>query len=537
MAVNVIQKIDDLIKYVRDNVDDDSKSVPCPSTDPCVDTKLYKPLGVTKTLQAIKGSKSSLSDIEVYYSSEFNSSQNIKNAIIILYDIFGWNSKNKNVFEVTDRIASQGNNKWIVLMPDFFRGNPWPVNKEIKMDELMKWKDKTATYDIVLDDMTNRILPSLQASGIENICFVGQCWGGNIGFRLGECNNNNIDSKTNNMFVGLVSIHGSSINDELCNKINIPICYCPTPKDQPVKPVKNILDKKDFSNKCIYKSYDNMFHGFSGGRGDFRNKQNMTAVDDVINLSITFFNSVFDINNNNLIGAMKDADRQELIDAANAVRKDVENRADNDEKFECYEVINGSKQVVAGMNYKIRVKYGDGKFIDMKVYRSLPPFKYELKSVQFIGGSGHGGTMVGGFKGGDNDELSVAANAVKDEVQNMDDEKFTDYEVISGRKFSCYEVVSGTKQVVAGMNYEIKVKVSDNKFVEMKVYRSLPPFKYELKSVVFTTTEAPKIGGWGAVAEKQEFKQVVAGMNYQIKVKVGINKFVDIKVYRSLPPI
>eukprot|EP01083_Nonionella_stella_P266702 901841_1 len=114
--------------------------------------------------------------------------------------------------------------------------------------------------------------------------------------------------------------------------------------------------------------------------------------------------------------------------------------------------------------------------------------------------------MVGGFKAGDKDELAAAANAVKDEAQNMDDEKFTDY-----------EVVSGTKQVVAGMNYQIKVKVGINKFVDIKVYRSLPPIKYELKSAVFTTTETPKLGGWGKAADKDEMTDAANAVRSQIE--------------------
>lgn len=131
------------------------------------------------------------------------------------------------------------------------------------------------------------------------------------------------------------------------------------------------------------------------------------------------------------------------------------------------------------MNYKIKVKVGDKREIEIMVYRTLPPIKYELKSVNFGGSGGR----PGGFKSADMKEMTDAANAVKDEVlKEAGDEKF-----------SCYDVVSGTKQVVAGMNYQIKVRIGDNKYAQIKVYRSLPPIKYELKSVTFITetTEAP----------------------------------------------
>ena len=180
-------------------------------------------------------------------------------------------------------------------MPDHYRGKPWPINKPLNnMDEIMKWKNAVATYDIVLDDMTQRILPSLKQKGIKKICFVGLCWGGTMGFNLGQCNIENSED----LFVGLASIHGSRINDDLCKKMKIPIFYGPTPKDYPIEPVKKIFDKKSFAQKCIYKNYANMVHGFSAGRGDYNNKDNLDAVNDAVNLSTKFFQTVFDLKKN-----------------------------------------------------------------------------------------------------------------------------------------------------------------------------------------------------------------------------------------------
>ena len=82
-----------------------------------------------------------------------------------------------------------------------------------------------------------------------------------MGFTLGACE---IDG-TSDLFKGLVSIHGAKITDELTSKLKFPVCYCPTPTDQPVAPVKAILDKRDFAAKCVYKTYENMKHGFTAG--------------------------------------------------------------------------------------------------------------------------------------------------------------------------------------------------------------------------------------------------------------------------------
>lgn len=284
-----LKLVDNIIDSIDNKQEENKSNDACVNAGPAKKSNIYKPKGRISTLKAIKDSKSKLCDVEVYYSSDIDSKKNIKNVVIILYDIFGWNEKNKNVFEFTDKLFESGDGKYYVIMPDFYRKNPWPVNKDIVMEEIMKWKDKHATYDIVVDDMTQRIIPSLKENKIEKICFVGLCWGGTMGFKLGECIINNAKE----MFYGLISIHGSRITDDLCNKMNIPCCYCPTPRDYPCKPVKQILDKKDFASKCLYRSYDKMGHGFTAGRGDYHNEDNLKAVNDVIQLSTKFLASVF----------------------------------------------------------------------------------------------------------------------------------------------------------------------------------------------------------------------------------------------------
>ena len=174
-----LKLVDDIIDTIdkSESKHDDSKSDACVDAGPARKADKYKPKGIIKTLKAIKDSQSKLTDLEVYYSAEIDTKKNIKNAVIILYDIFGWNEKNKNVFEFSDRLFNDGDGKYYVMMPDHYRSNPWPVTKEINMEEIMKWKEQYATYDIVVDDMTQRILPTLKQDGIEQICFVGLCWG------------------------------------------------------------------------------------------------------------------------------------------------------------------------------------------------------------------------------------------------------------------------------------------------------------------------------------------------------------------------
>ena len=68
-------------------------------------------------------------------------------------------------------------------------------------------------------------------------------------------------------------------------------------------------------------------------------------------------------------GAVRDAD-----DDVKAIAKGMKEQAEKalGEKFGEFEAVKFTTQVVAGTNYKIKVKVGDGKFVHIKVYVPLP---------------------------------------------------------------------------------------------------------------------------------------------------------------------
>lgn len=165
--------------------------------------------------------------------------------------------------------------------------------------------------------------------------------------------------------------------------------------------------------------------------------------------------------------------------AANAVKSEVEKQAEElGQSMKLYEIEEGRKQVVAGMNYKIKIKIDKDRYCEIKVFRSLPPISYQLKSVTFIGDMSKKPMPLGGWKKAEKKELQDAANAVKSDVEKKAKED-------KQAALTKYEVMGGSKQVVAGMNFKIRIKVGEKRFIEIVVYRSLPPIKYELKSVSY----------------------------------------------------
>ncbi|XP_008587686.1 PREDICTED: cystatin-B [Galeopterus variegatus] len=60
------------------------------------------------------------------------------------------------------------------------------------------------------------------------------------------------------------------------------------------------------------------------------------------------------------------------------------------------------------------------------------------------------------------------------ETQDIADQVRAQLEEKEKKKFPIFKAVSFKSQVVAGMNYFIKVHVGDDDFVHLRVFRSLP---------------------------------------------------------------
>ncbi|XP_049994676.1 cystatin-B [Alexandromys fortis] len=60
------------------------------------------------------------------------------------------------------------------------------------------------------------------------------------------------------------------------------------------------------------------------------------------------------------------------------------------------------------------------------------------------------------------------------ETQEIADEVKSQLEEKENQKFSVFKAISFRQQVVAGINFFIKVDVGDDKFVHLRVFKALP---------------------------------------------------------------
>lgn len=95
--------------------------------------------------------------------------------------------------------------------------------------------------------------------------------------------------------------------------------------------------------------------------------------------------------------------------------------------------------MVAGMNYDIRIKVAADRFIQVRVYQSLPPVTYTLTHVDFKAANQR--IIVGRYVKAEVKDLVAPANGVKEEVEK-------EAAAEKQPQFECYEVVEGTLSIL-----------------------------------------------------------------------------------------
>merc|ERR1740123_2141820 len=122
-------------------------------------------------------------------------------------------------------------------------------------------------------------------------------------------------------------------------------------------------------------------------------------------------------------------------------------------------VTSAQSQVVAGMNYKVTLAVGMYTDVIISYYVS---FNGEASDLQLID-SGSNAASVGGMMSGGYSTVNDAAqlDAIKATVSGMNDDilRAMDVSELCGYEDVSIEVVNAMQQVVAGMNYKVRINV------------------------------------------------------------------------------
>lgn len=196
-------------------------------------------------------------------------------AILLAYDIFGLTSNTK---QLADHLATKCGKDYVVCVPDFMRGQAWPLSnipptkagkfpKGVEaadgVDVLVNWikthptceKDRTDEIRQVKQYLTSRY------KGLSKIGMVGMCWGAKVTFLAG--------SRTEGLLDCVASCHGSFLTTEDAEALMVPTCMLNS-KDEPESyrtELQPILESKPFASQNVFREFPTMHHGWMGTRG------------------------------------------------------------------------------------------------------------------------------------------------------------------------------------------------------------------------------------------------------------------------------
>ncbi|CAK9161885.1 unnamed protein product [Ilex paraguariensis] len=116
------------------------------------------------------GSVQELGGFQTYLTGPEDS----KDAILLISDVFGCEAP--NLRKLADKVAAAG---FLVVVPDFFYGDPYDVNKD-----LQSWI-KSHAVDKGFED-AKTIISALKIRGVSDVGAAGFCWGGMVAAKLAQ---------------------------------------------------------------------------------------------------------------------------------------------------------------------------------------------------------------------------------------------------------------------------------------------------------------------------------------------------------------
>eukprot|EP00051_Salpingoeca_urceolata_P016597 m.221800 g.221800 ORF g.221800 m.221800 type:complete len:259 (-) comp18726_c0_seq3:105-881(-) len=235
-----------------------------------------------------QGKEETIGDMACYVASPDAPTEK---AVIVIPDIFGVNSG--RIKAICDQLATEG---FLVVEPDFFRGEPFPEGGDVPKD-LPAWC-KRFPADKVFGDVNDHVVPYLEGKGIKSIGLWGFCWGSWAIFHI--CANPAVPASIK----GGVNCHPSlkleawvweSSPVELADKVTKPQLLNSASNDPDFVleggDVINKLKAKPFGADCDVKNFGDMQHGWVN-RGDISQEAVARDVRLAIERGVAFLQKV-----------------------------------------------------------------------------------------------------------------------------------------------------------------------------------------------------------------------------------------------------
>lgn len=206
-----------------------------------------------------------------------------KSAIIGIYDVYGFHPHTE---QGADILASLGN---YVIIPDYLRGKPWPVEKKFPLatdEEKKEFGEWWSTIGSIPERIpeTEALVAALAKDG-KSVGIYGLCWGGKIATLVGG------SSSAPEYIKAVSSIHAGLIDPKDAEVLKVPIALFPS-KDEDKDAAEaqwKVVESKPIASKSVYRRYDNMHHGWAGSRANLEDPENVKEFGDLYSRLGAFF--------------------------------------------------------------------------------------------------------------------------------------------------------------------------------------------------------------------------------------------------------
>ncbi|TIB71326.1 hypothetical protein E3Q23_02480 [Wallemia mellicola] len=225
----------------------------CCSIPPVIDQTNYKP----------KGTYEKVGHFEKAYVTGPSDAHTV---LLGIYDIFGYFNQ---TLQGADILADKG---YRVVLPDFFRGKPFPLEKFPPSND--KDKKELGDFFATIASPSARIPELLNLSNElrqkhSKLGLVGYCWGAAIAL--------NASTQDIKLFDAVAVLHPAMLDAGVVEKVKTPIGFFPS-KDEDgaeVDKVIKILSSNEFKEKNAYHHFksEKSIHGFAAARSNLQDEE------------------------------------------------------------------------------------------------------------------------------------------------------------------------------------------------------------------------------------------------------------------------
>ncbi|KAK1499752.1 dienelactone hydrolase [Colletotrichum tamarilloi] len=187
-----------------------------------------------------------------------------KKAIVVTFDIFGFFPQ---TLQGADILATSGAEKYRVFIPDWFAGEPCPIewfppDTEEKQKNLGGFFQKFPPPKIA--EQTPDYVKAIQSkySSIESFATIGYCWGGKV-VSL-------VTSGDKNPFKVAAEVHPAMVEPEDAKGIKIPLIMLAS-KDEPEEDVKKFEANLNVTKHV--ETFKDQIHGWMAARSDLEDSR------------------------------------------------------------------------------------------------------------------------------------------------------------------------------------------------------------------------------------------------------------------------